>query len=185
MQTFAHDFDYRSRTKASPVMAAKWLSPQRMWATFTVGLNSDFPKSVAGTLSGISDSARLGPFPRIPYPHTNTSPCSANKHLLCCLTAWQQPLFIPFLHQIQLCELQISSMRSETDSSFSRRDAHRWVRPPEFRRTPPASPYPLRSEEAAVESWSAKTWGETTDELTLTSYTKTQYWILSWIRRCY
>lgn len=59
-----------------PVMAAKWLSPQRMDETFTVGLNSDLPKNVAGTLSGIADSESFGPFPRIPKPQTNTSPSS-------------------------------------------------------------------------------------------------------------
>ncbi len=45
--------------------------------TFTVGLNFDLPKNVAGTLSGIADSERFGPFPRIPKPQTNTSPSSS------------------------------------------------------------------------------------------------------------
>jgi len=47
-----------------------------MEETLTLGLNSDLPKNVAGTLSGTADSESFGPFPRIPKPQTNTSPSS-------------------------------------------------------------------------------------------------------------
>lgn len=67
--------------KFLPVTAAKWLSPQRMDETFTLGLNSDLPKNVAGTLSGTADSESFGPFPRIPKPQTNTSPSSTEIKL--------------------------------------------------------------------------------------------------------
>ncbi len=49
-------------------MAAKWLSPQWMDETFTVGLNFDLPKNVAGTLSGIADSESSGLFPGFQNP---------------------------------------------------------------------------------------------------------------------
>lgn len=62
-----------------PVIAAKWLRPQRIDETFTVELNSDLPNNVAGILSGIADSERFGPFPRIPKPQTNTSPSSTES----------------------------------------------------------------------------------------------------------
>lgn len=60
----------------SPVTAAKWLSPHLILVTATEGLNSDRPNSVDGIISGVDDSDSLGPFPRIPYPQTNTSPLS-------------------------------------------------------------------------------------------------------------
>lgn len=66
----------------SPVTAAKWLSPHLILVTATEGLNSDRPNSVDGIISGVDDSESLGPFPRIPYPQTNTSPLSDTERQL-------------------------------------------------------------------------------------------------------
>lgn len=60
----------------SPVTAAKWFSPHPILVTHTVGLKSVRPNSVGGIISGVDDSDSLGPFPRIPYPQTKTSPLS-------------------------------------------------------------------------------------------------------------
>lgn len=59
-----------------PVTAAKWLRPHLILVTATDGLNSVSPNSVEGIFSGTEDSDKFGPFPRMPYPQTNTSPFS-------------------------------------------------------------------------------------------------------------
>lgn len=65
----------------SPVTAAKWLRPHLILVTATDGLNSDFPNSEEGIISGVDDSDSFGPFPRMPKPHTNTSPLSEKKKM--------------------------------------------------------------------------------------------------------
>lgn len=66
----------------SPVTAAKWLRPHLIRVTAPEGLNSERPNSVGGILSGVDDSDSLGPFPRMPYPQTNTSPSSDGDELI-------------------------------------------------------------------------------------------------------
>lgn len=50
----------------SPVTAAKWLRPHLIPVTTPEGLNSDRPNTVGGIISGLEDSDRFGPFPRMP-----------------------------------------------------------------------------------------------------------------------
>lgn len=50
----------------SPVTAAKWFRPQLILRTHTDGLKSERPNSVGGIISGVDDSERFGPFPRMP-----------------------------------------------------------------------------------------------------------------------
>ncbi len=58
------------------VIAAKYVRPHVISVTCTSVLNSFCPNNVDGKRLGSIFSSNLGPLPRIPDPHTYTSPLS-------------------------------------------------------------------------------------------------------------
>ena len=60
------------------VFAKKWPTPAKRSVTTFSDWNSFIPNKRRGIIEGDELELRLGPFPRMPYPHTNTSP-SSNK----------------------------------------------------------------------------------------------------------
>ena len=58
------------------VKATKWWSPHTTSMTWTSGSNSLQPNNGDGINSGNAADSSAGPLPRIPYPHTYSSPLS-------------------------------------------------------------------------------------------------------------